>query len=100
MKITAIKYSATMQRIYELESLEEIPTLQKEKFVLWIDITKPTIEELSPLGSLFGFHPLALKKKPLILKGREDFLLYRILDAIVDNYIAVIEDLYPLQNDW
>ena len=158
MKITAIKYSATMQRIYELESLEEIPALQEEKFVLWIDITEPTIEELSPLGSLFGFHPLAiedsvraeerpkiddydeylfviaktinageegistgqlsifvskymlitihekqlkrieelkeriLRKKPLILKGREDFLLYRILDAIVDNYIAVIED--------
>ncbi len=36
MKITAIKYSATMQRIYELESLEEIPALQEEKFVLWI----------------------------------------------------------------
>ncbi len=158
MKITAIKYSATMQRIYELESLEEIPALQEKNFVLWIDITEPTIEELSPLKSLFGFHPLAiedsvqaeerpkmddydeylfvsaktinveeesistgqlsifvskyilitihekqlkrieeikeriLRKKPLILKGKEDFLLYRILDAIVDNYISVIED--------
>ena len=158
MKITAIKYSATMQRIYELESLEEIPALQEEKFVLWIDITNPTIEELSPLKSLFGFHSLAiensvqveerpkmddydeylfvraktintgeegistgqlsifvckyilitihekqlkgieeikeriLRKKPLILKGKADFLLYRILDAIVDNYISVIED--------
>jgi magnesium transporter len=61
MKITAIKYSATMQRIYELESLEEIPALQEEKFVLWIDITEPTIEELSPLGSLFGYHPLAIE---------------------------------------
>jgi magnesium transporter len=28
----------------------------------------------------------------LILKGKEDFLLYRILDAIIDNYISVIED--------
>jgi len=158
MKITAIKYSATMQRIYELESLEEIPALQEEKVVLWIDITEPTIEELSPLTSLFGFHPLAIKdsvqaeerpkmddydgylfvsaktintgeegistgqlsifvcnfilitiheqqlkgieeikerilrKKPLILKGKADFLLYRFLDAIVDNYISVIED--------
>lgn len=158
MKITAIKYSATMQCIYELESLEEIPALQEEKFVLWIDITNPTIEELSPLKSLFGFHPLAIedsvraeerpkmddydeylfvsaktinrgeegistrqlsifvckyilitiheqqlkgiveikeriqRKKPLILKGKADFLLYRILDAIVDNYISVIED--------
>ncbi|MCK4736449.1 MAG: magnesium/cobalt transporter CorA [Methanophagales archaeon] len=158
MKITAIKYSATMQRIYELESLEEIPALQEEKFVLWIDITNPTIEELSPLKSLFGFHSLAiensvqveerpkmddydeylfvraktintgeegistgqlsifvckyilitihekqlkgieeikeriLRKKPLILKGKADFLLYRILYAIVDNYISVIED--------
>jgi magnesium transporter len=46
MKITAIKYSATMQRIDELESLEEIPALQEENFVLWIDITEPTIEEL------------------------------------------------------
>ena len=45
MKITAIKYSATMQRIYELESLEEIPALQEENFVLWIDITEPTIKE-------------------------------------------------------
>ncbi|MEA2032873.1 MAG: hypothetical protein U9N41_04730 [Euryarchaeota archaeon] len=61
MKITAIKYSATIQRIYELESLEEIPALQEENFVLWIDITEPTIEELPPLGSLFGFHPLAIE---------------------------------------
>ncbi len=36
MKITAIKYSATMQRIYELESLEEISVsaLQEDNFVL------------------------------------------------------------------
>ncbi len=61
MKITAIKYSATMQRIYELESLEEISALQEDNFVLWIDITEPTIEELSPLESLFGFHPLAIE---------------------------------------
>jgi len=158
MKITAVKYSDAMQQIYELKSLEEIPALQEENFVLWIDITEPTIKELSPLKSLFEFHPLAiedsvqmderpkmddydeylfviaktintvegdistgqlsifvskyvlitvherqlnsieelkekiLRKKPLILKGREDFLLYRILDGIVDNYINVIED--------
>ncbi len=60
MKITAIKYSATMQRRYELESLEEIPALQDEKFVLWIDLTEPTNEELFPLKSLFGVHPLAI----------------------------------------
>ena len=49
-----------MQRIYELESLGEIPALQEENFVLWIDITDSTIEELFPLKSLFGFHPLAI----------------------------------------
>lgn len=158
MNITAVKYSAAMQQIYELKSLEEISALQEENFVLWIDVTGPTIEELSSLKSLFGFHLLAiedsvqaeerpkmddydeylfvvaktihavqgnisarqlsifvskfvlvtvhenrlssiedikekiLRKKPLILKGREDFLLYRILDGVVDNYITVIED--------
>jgi len=158
MNITAVKYSAAVQQIYELKSLEEISVLQEENFVLWIDITEPTIEELSSLKSLFGFHPLAiedsvqieerpkmddydeylfiiaktihamegdistgqlsifvskfvlvtvhenrlssiedikekiLRKKPLILKGREDFLLYRVLDGVVDNYITVIED--------
>jgi hypothetical protein len=39
MKITAIKYSDTMQRIYELESLEAISALQEEKIMLWIDIS-------------------------------------------------------------
>ncbi|CAD6491401.1 MAG: Cobalt/magnesium transport protein CorA [Candidatus Argoarchaeum ethanivorans] len=158
MKITAVKYSDMMQHIYELKSLEEIPALQEENFVLWIDITEPTIKELSPLKNLFEFHPLAiedsvqmderpkvddydeylfviaktinvvegdistrqlsifvskyvlitihekqlniidelkekiLRKKPFILKGKEDFLLYRILDGVVDNYITVIED--------
>jgi len=158
MNITAVKYSAAMQQAYELESVEEIPALQEENFVLWIDITEPTIKELSSLKSLFRFHSLAiedsvqteerpkvddydeylfviaktihamgrdisirqlsifvskyvlitvhekrlnsiedikekiLRKKPLILKGREDFLLYRILDGVVDNYISVIED--------
>jgi hypothetical protein len=31
-----------MQRTYELKSLEEIPALQEDKFVLWIDLTEPT----------------------------------------------------------
>jgi Mg2+ and Co2+ transporter CorA len=61
MEITAIKYSATMQWIYELESFEEIPSLQEENFVLWIDITEQRIEELSPLESLLGYHPLAIE---------------------------------------
>jgi magnesium transporter len=74
----------------------------------WIDLQSPSDDELDRLGTLLELHPVALEdtrefsQRPkldvydthvLEGTGEEEFIVYRILDALTDAYYPVIAAL-------
>lgn len=78
----------------------------------WLDLDAPSNEEVETLDGLFRFHPLALED--LRKKGQrpkledfgdymflvdalpprsEQFVVYRVLDALTDTFFPLLEDL-------
>ncbi len=74
-------------RVRETVDHSEVPSLlADDRNILWLDLTKPTADELHQIASEFGFHPLAVEdathqhQRPKI-------------DSYGDSYFLVLYDI-------
>ena len=72
---TIAAYTHTESEVREINSLFEVPEYLNRYSMVWLDITRPTREDIDKLGEIFGFHQLAL-----------DDCLHITQRAKVDNY--------------
>ncbi|MBN9391242.1 MAG: magnesium/cobalt transporter CorA [Chloroflexi bacterium] len=60
--ITPVYFCKRTHEFGHVENLDEVSDLLEDKDnLIWIDMNKPTPDELNKIGEEFGFHPLALE---------------------------------------
>jgi magnesium transporter len=60
--ITPVYFCKRTHKFSHVENLDEVSDLLKDKDnLLWIDLNKPSPDELKKIGEEFAFHPLALE---------------------------------------
>jgi len=102
VRITVIDYDEEQFREREIKTIKECFPLKDKPTVTWINIDGVhQTEILGELGNRFGLHSLLVEDilntahRPKLEDFEEHLfiMLYSLIDAIVDNYFAVLEHL-------